>query len=559
MVRGSNAPAFGSNAFMGAINIVTLTPQQESGVHQRFTVGARSTREGHVRYSAHHQKLDYRISVNYQHNEGFPSVTSGEDTGPMEDGKESIGINFRGMYTPNIANTIDIEAGFNHNNVGWGDVDHPDEYSRVEFKSQYQSIKWNHTLNATDTLQLHYYHNKLEGENYVNQGLLSELLSEQTGFNIGPNDVNPFLQAFVDPNLDVEDQPFIVGSLSTESERHDLEIEHHLKVTNNLRATWGAGLRYDTVKGKAIFGHNDDETLTSRRLFGHMEWQPWKQWTFNAGLMLEDNSLVDTIGSGRVGINYHFNENHTVRLGYALGKRSPTLIEAKEFNADIIDDQILVSAIRRSDPDPDEERLRSIELGYLAHFAEKGLTVDVRLFREEVRDGLEVYQEPADIGLPSFNPDERFSVRNNYAKWDMTGAELQLRYQPNHKSLLAAHYGYRDVDSSYIARFEPEFRERDHNDRAPRHTTGLLVEQKFTSYFAASMNLYHITDANWRDGNEVDQFVRVDAQLRFNFSIGRNKGSIMLIGQNLGKDYMEHGENNLFESRYYLKVTFDLP
>lgn len=560
IIRGSNAPAYGSNAFLGAINIVTLKPQQESGLHQRFTVGDQQTREGHIRYSAHHQNLAYRVSVNYQSNEGFPSVSSGEFPGPMDDSKESLGFNIRGMYTPNIANTIDLEAGFNHNNVGWGDVDHPDEFSQVNFKSQYQSLKWNHELNTTDNLQLHYYHNRIEGENFVNQGLISELLSEEFDLPIGPSDVKPFLQmAFADPNLTVEDQPFITGFMKTLSERHDLEFEHHIKLTNDLRATWGAGIRYDRVKGKAIFGHNDTETLTSRRLFGQTEWQPFRHWTFNAGLMLEDNNLVDMIGSGRIAANYHINPNHTLRISYAEAKRSPTLIEAKEFNADIIDNQILVSAIRRSDPDLDEERLKSLEIGYLAQFPRQGLTFDVRLFREEIRDAFEVYQEPADIGLHNFNPEENFSVRNNIARSDMTGAELQLRYQPNNRTLLTTHYSYRDVDSFFPKRFEPERHTGDLNESGPRHTAGLLVEQKFSRGLAASMNVYHISDVDWRDGNAVDQFVRVDAQLRFGFSLGKTKGNIMLIGQNLGEDYAEHGENNVFESRFYLKVTLDLP
>ncbi len=558
VVRGSNAPAYGSNAFMGAINIVTQTPLQESGVHQRFTIGDRQTRESHTRYSSHIGKLNYRISANYQHNEGFPSINFGEDAGALKDGKESLGINFRGIYTPNITNTFDFHAGFNHNNMGWGDVDHPDEYTRTDFESQFQSLKWNHEFNATDTLQLHFYHNKLEGENFVNQGLLSELLTEAVGFPIGPNDVSPFLQAAIDPSLNIDDQPFITGSLSTKSERYDLELEHHLQLTDKLRTTWGAGVRYDSVNGESFFGHDEDETLTSRRLFNHLEWRPSTHWTLNAGLMLEHNSLVNTIASGRLGINYHINNQHTIRLGYALGERSPSLIEAKEFNADIIDNQLLVSAIRRSDDNLDEERLRSLEFGYLAMFPNQGLTVDLRLFREEVRDAFDVYQQSADIGLPLFNPDENFSVRGNIAEWDMTGAELQVRYQPNNKTLIAGHYGYRNVDGEYIRSLDPTTY-GGLNNRGPRHTAGLLLNQKFTSNFDASMNFYHISDADWRDGNEVNQFVRVDAQLRFNFAIASTTGNIVLVGQNLGEDYMEHGENNVFESRFYLKLTLDFP
>lgn len=141
----------------------------------------------------------------------------------------------------------------------------------------------------------------------------------------------------------------------------------------------------------------------------------------------------------------------------------------------------------------------------------------------------------------------------------MKGAEIQVRYQPNHKTLVTGHYGYRDVDGEHISSYEPVFGLSTLSEHGPRHTTGLLLNQKLTHSFDASLNAYHMTDADWKDGNEVDQFVRIDAQLRFNFSIGSTQGSIILIGQNLGEDYMEHGENNVFESRYYLKVTLDLP
>ncbi|WP_461481110.1 TonB-dependent receptor plug domain-containing protein [Porticoccus sp.] len=557
VVRGSNAPAHGSNAFLGAVNIITRKPLQEHGWHASATNGARATRNGNLRYSGNAGKLDYRASLNYEHNDGFPSVGSGKNPGPMDDGKEKTALNLRAMYTPNISDTFDVQLGYSYANMGWGDADHPDEYTPVRFKNQFQSLKWNRDLNSTDTLQVHFYRNKIDGENYVNLGRVSDLLSQQLGVTISPADVPVFFQTYVDPSLNIQDQDYITGFQGLESERDDLEFEHHLQLSNSLRTTWGAGIRYDHIKGEAVFGHSAAESLTSRRLFGHLEWRPSSRWTLNGGLMVEDNGIVGTIASERAAINYHVNDFHTLRVSYAIGQRSPSLAEAREFNADILADQVLITAIRKSADDLDEERLRSLELGYLAQFPGSGITFDVRLFREEIRHGLEVFQETVSGDFPSLDPSESFSVRDNILRSNMTGVELQLRYQPTDRTLINAHYGYRDVDSRFISRFEPEVHESDLNNRSPRHTAGLLVHQQLGGGLSAGLNLYHITDANWRDGNAVDQFVRVDAILGYDFNVGSTSGTLSLIGQNLGSNYEEHAQNNVFETRYFLQLTLD--
>ena len=57
-----------------------------------------------------------------------------------------LALNLRAMYTPNITDTFDLQAGYTHNNSGWGDADSPAEYADVQFKNQYQSLKWNRDL-----------------------------------------------------------------------------------------------------------------------------------------------------------------------------------------------------------------------------------------------------------------------------------------------------------------------------------------------------------------------------------------------------------------------------
>ncbi|MCV6606416.1 MAG: TonB-dependent receptor plug domain-containing protein, partial [Porticoccaceae bacterium] len=71
VIRGTNAPSDGSNAFMGAINIVTRHPIQDQGVTLRGTYGSRGAGETSARINGSLGKLSYRWSLGFQENDGF--------------------------------------------------------------------------------------------------------------------------------------------------------------------------------------------------------------------------------------------------------------------------------------------------------------------------------------------------------------------------------------------------------------------------------------------------------------------------------------------------------
>ncbi|MCB1666964.1 MAG: TonB-dependent receptor [Pseudomonadales bacterium] len=553
IVRGSSVPAHGSNAFLGAVNIITRTPVQDKGTRLIATIGDQDTREGSIIHNNQLGDLAFRTALHYRRNDGFPTVTNDPDgeNGPLQDGTEQTSLNLRGIYTPNLQDVLDLQLGFTHSRPGWGDVDHPTEYTSTVFDTSHQSLKWNHTLPSGNELQLHVYHDRLEGENYENLGLASGLLSERLGFTVTPEMV-PML-------IGVADQPVVFGFKKIKTERYDIELEHHLQLNESLRATWGSAFRHEEVKAAGLFGDNDAHTLNSRRLFGHGEWLIAPEWTFNTGVMIEDNNLVDTIFSSRTALNYHLSPQHTFRIGIARGRRSPSLVEADEFNADFLED-LLIQAIRRSVDDIKEEKLTSYELGYIGYFMDGDLTTDIRLFREEIRDGLEVHHAPAPPGINILDPDDFFATRTNGLEADISGFEWQVRYRPAKGTLIAAQYSYRDVDSFYISRNTgTNVVTSDHNNRAPRHTASLVVSQQLTEQLTASVNTYHMSEADWRDGNSIDELTRIDAQLKYRFNVNRSHGSLSLIGQNLGEDYSEHGQNNVFETRVYLRFELELP
>ena len=79
---------------------------QEEGTLITATVGDIQTRNLSISNSGRIGEVDFRLSLGYDKNNGFPAVADG----PLEDGHELTYGNLRGMYTPTLADTVDVFA-----------------------------------------------------------------------------------------------------------------------------------------------------------------------------------------------------------------------------------------------------------------------------------------------------------------------------------------------------------------------------------------------------------------------------------------------------------------
>lgn len=537
IVRGPSAASHGSNAFLGAVNIVTRQPLQSTGAEVRMSSGSRSTRNAFFRLNDSIGALNYRISGGYRHNEGFP----GQVEGGLDDGRELYQMSFIGTLTPSLHNAIDIGFGYTNDKVGFGDGDHPDEYIPSDFYADYQFAKWHHTLASGDELRIHAYHNGLKIDNATTLGLVSELLG-----------VSPMQVPFI---LGVPDQAISAGLGSLRSERMDLEFEHQLSVTDEIRMVWGLGLRSEYTKSKLLHGRDSKITEESGRAFGHAEWQPLPAWRVNAGVMIED-TFVGTLASPRVSVSYLLNQTQTLRLSAAHGRRAPSITEANLNQFHKIGD-LPFNAIIRSDPRLKEEKISAVELAWTGSFADGALTADVNVFREEARDAIDAFEEDILLPLPIF--DDEIKVKSNTAEWESTGVELQLSYRPIHELQLRIHYAYLDLDSFFVRRFEPDQFVGDFNNARPRHAGGLLFNYRLAPNVHAGFTGYYQSDTQWRGGNAIDEYVRIDAQATWQFALGENHAKVQLVAQNIGGDYSEYSRLNVFESRYHVAFSLELP
>ncbi|MEZ0153230.1 MAG: TonB-dependent receptor plug domain-containing protein [Candidatus Reddybacter sp.] len=538
IVRGPSTPSQGSNALLGAVNIVTRTPVQDSGTSLSYSSGSRSTRKSTLRHNDQLGGMFYRLSLGYQHNDGFPSVT-GE--GPMEDGRELYQVAFRGTLAPSLNDSLDISFGMVHNAEGFGDSDHPDEFLKTDFDSNYQSLTWVRSFLDGSELQIQAYHNSLRADSQSDIGLISEL------FGVPPITIPGI--------LGIPDQIVSVGFDSLTSERFDLELEQRFARWGGLQSVWGLGVRSESVTSDLLFGHKDKIREESFRLFSQNEWLLGHDWVFNFGVMFEDTP-VGTLFSPRLALNYEFMTNHTLRLVLGRSERAPSIAESNLEQQHKLGG-LAYNAVIRSGHGLGEERVRHAELAYIARFPSANIEFDISVFREEARDGIDAYSEDIVLPIPLF--DDHIKVVSNNGEWETTGVELQFSYQPLPGSLVRLHYAYLDLESDYLKRYEPTELHSDFNTSRPRHSGGLLLAYQLTPKLDASVLSYYQSAVDWRGGNPVDEFLRVDAQLSYQLTLGGSPAKIQLIAQNLGGDYAEFGQNNVFESRCYVKVEVGLP
>ncbi|MDM3870520.1 TonB-dependent receptor [Porticoccus sp. W117] len=541
VIRGTNAASDGSNAFMGAINIITRDAIQDKGTTLRATVGSRGTRESSARFNGVLGKFNYRWSLGFQENDGFTD----RPRGPDDDGQNLRHTELRATYSASSIDSIEFHIGHSNSGSGFGDADDLNAFATADFNQSFQSIKWQRLLQGNDELQLHFYHNRLQGDNSAEIGRLSELA---VAGGLAPD--IPTAIAILN-NFGIEDGLLVGGFREIETERYDIELSHKFDIDQQLRAAWGMGVRHEMIDAEALLEPIEQVSQNSYRLFGNLEWQPAQRWIVNAGAIIEHNDTVNTIASPRLGVNYLIDDNHSLRFTVARGNRSPSLLEANEFNVDIVSNQLLV-AIRRAGENLSEEKLTSYDIGYIANFPDRGLTLDARLYMEKIRDGLEQRREL--ITTSPLSDDDDIAVIDNIFFSDRKGIELQLKYQPDAKTLLAAQYSYTDLSGAPTPFGVPL------ENTNPTHTASLLFGKHLNDKLSASTTLYFQDDVQWRGGGEHhSSFTRWDAQLSYQLQLGTVDSTISLVAQNIGGgSYPDFNQNNRFHSRYFLELKLHI-
>lgn len=534
VVRGPNAPAYGSNAVLGTINIITRQPFEDHGNLFRVTRGDLKTDNVSFRHANSLGDLDYRLTARHIMDDGFSGVS---------DSKNIDDINIRAQYSTVNRNVLDWSFGYVYGEMGVGLEGNPLNPARnKEVRNSHVHMRWTQTYSSTEELYMQVFYNKHEQRDDFSNTI--------SGFlGITPADV-PLLF----PGQ--QDQMITLGIEHGVSERTELEMQHSFQLMQGMRMAWGGSVRHDAIKSVYALDQVDYLGGWSSRVFLNGEWQVWDPLLLNLGLMVEQLSENRRYDSPRFAVNYKLNDKHSLRFSRSRAHRAPTLFEINQHSVIRFNDNQILDIVFASNPNLEPEKLISYEAAYLAELPQLGLSFDVKLFREKLsniilspRDNTytdEANTEPvANVGA---------KVWTNAGHADTKGIEFQLAYQPWFHTKASLQYSYAKTSGVLLDRVNPE-RETTAVDNVPRHTTSFYIKHNLDRIWWGSVMFHRVSAMEWDgEGDHVDSYSRLDLQLVRKLEFGLDSSSVNFIVHNLLDDeYHEFRRENTFGRRVYLK------
>lgn len=527
VIRGSNAAAYGSNAFAGIINIITEHPAEQQGGHVKATLGEGDMRQLYGRYAGTAGGLAFRVSANYQENSGFDSRP---DDGLIR------WLGFRGDYQLNPRSRFLMEAGYSANRLGEGFYDDallpPRDTDHV---NHFQQLRWTYTPDEERELSLQFYHNYQR----INDHRETEL-----------------------PGL-----PTLAYGFGFKTHRYDLELQYTTRLSPDLRLVSGGGLRRDSMKSIWVLNQEDRIDRDQARLFANLEWRMRPDLQWNLGGMYEKFEGTDGLFSPRIAVNYQLAPAHGLRAIASRAYRMPTLWEDNaEFVAFVKADMTAIDYLYRTLDDLDPEEMTAYELGYLGSFPEWGTRLDIRLYHERIRNSISDMHNGNILGpwlIPGFEGAGSFM---NGGDLTIRGFDLDLSYEPVPNVLVKLGYSLADASGEQLKDLTSSglVIMRSLDEAVARHTLSLLGSYRFTGGFEISAAYYHMSEMTWGgEGTEVPSASRLDLRFGQRIPLQDSDLNIALIIQNLGDDTIdfmnspEVNKINTWTRRIYLQAQVD--
>lgn len=523
VVRGPNAAIHGANSFAAVINIITKTAAQVPGESVSLQLGEQDMRGLTVRHGGGEGPLRYRLTASAQQRDRFErdvAFKTAWDNGAYLEASKTYFVN--GRVDWQLTSNSDVMMQFGLSQGDWNaglQLDDPlNPASLVEpreqdSRAQYLQLAYHKVESARREWRVQAY--------YARNRFDADATADLTGLGIGVVKVDQYL-------------------LQT---RSNIELQVNEQWTPNLRGVWGGEVREETVKSPESY--NSGETLSGvlARAFGNLEWRPAERVLLQGGAMLEHHYFTGTDISPRAAVNFTLAPGHVIRLGVSRAYRSPTFFEEDGNRVYTLLSGAVVDTETVPSDGLDAERVLSREIGYVGSWQPLHLEMDVRLYRDKINDFIGQVRAPDEV---SFRPKVfRFA---NIGTIDSHGGEIQLRWKPTQALDVSAHFArvFLESDTS-VNNFN-----RDIPVSAPRNSWGLLASYRLGNGWETSMFVQRSNAQKWlTEGDLTQAFTRIDARLARKWKWQGSEVEAALVGQNLGRDYQEFRDTNVFSRRVY--------
>lgn len=456
--RGPNSAAYGINAFLATINIITRTPADSTGKEVRVVRGSRNYVRTFASVGDVSESYDWRVAYEKRKFDGFDYQLENGERAPFHDGHDISVINYDSRLRINSGFNVDLRAGvvdgINEQDIfkngELGATNHPD----IDVRDYHLQTKFNVT-----TSNNHFFHVQVSFENY-NRRQRWPISIPESAVDCFANGVSVFADANESvcfPDNQAPGATPLIAEINADSEdsRLEFELQDTLLFSEDLKLVTGMGYRKDTYRSETFFNGRGNNYQS--RLFGNLEYTPINWLTLNAGGNWERTTTTDEgYFSPRVAANFTLNNNHALRFVYSEAVRTPdgfeqnpdygyTLKNVKPGKYSSYEGYRVESIAVWENPSLvtlgkhlQEESIVSREISYFGQFPlQHGqLSLEVRLFKDKLRDMIS--------GVIQFDD---WTIDNSVGI-DQKGFEVEasLEYPGTH---IRASYGYLDQDDWY--------------------------------------------------------------------------------------------------------------
>ncbi len=393
VVRGTDTVAYGANAFLGVINIITRHSADDPGMRATLNAGNADIRDLALEAGGSPDWGGLRLNAQLKSDTGFEGLHDSQRF-------RILSLRADRRLGPRDEVMFRLAGNLGTRQSGYPDSTYGNNAERsADSRNTTLHLQWRHVPQADAEWLLHYYRN----QDRVREAWLACAAP-----------MAPHICADLDRHRD--------------SVRDSLELQHRLTLTETLRAVWGLEARHDRVDSPFLFHGDARQSEDLGRLFGNLEWQFMPAWSLNLGAMAEKPDGSPPRFSPRAFVNWQASPTDTLRAGYARAWRQPTLFERHgDVRAHDRSTGVLLAHPYLPHPDLSPARMDSVEVGYLGQFRPGNTRLDLRLFAERIRDYIHHVSHPELQGTLLLPP-ARYD--NLDSPVTLRGIEYQLDARP---------------------------------------------------------------------------------------------------------------------------------
>lgn len=525
VIRGTNSASYGSNAFLGVVNVITKNAAADTGidvyaaqgnqrVQDRFARAGMRVGDGYFRASAE-QRFDAGLShLDYDSRRTKRALLRFEHPlGSSDNIEASLGQTVADVGTP-----------------GAPASDLPQRYR--EYSTQHAGVTWRHHFNDGAESQL-----RLLG--------VVDRIRDANILEVPP------VATFFDHDI--------------KAVRNEIEAQY-VSPADEFRWVAGGSYRDDSTHSSQFFGDDRKVQQTIVRAFGTAEWQPVEWAALHAGATWEHDSISGPNVSPRATLNLMPAPRHAFRLGAARGHRVPTLFEeyAREDYLNTAVGPVPVGALldsqSRASGGLRPEQIDSYELGYLYENPDERFALDLRAFREYIDDGIIWFLQALPGGAPGsmdcqLIPDSGQACGTsrdfvNGARLKINGVEYQAKWQPLESTRITVNQALIDIDARYTRPDRmplPSVQDQlNHlNKSAPKRATTIIVQRELLPRLDLFLSWFYVGQQKSSPGAETLEYRRLDWRLAYRFKLGGSRGELAYTVQSDGRRHVERKGNAL--------------